>query len=357
VHSHLAILCTIDRLGFRTSSWIYDPRRHAGNAFRSLVYVHFELSSEAASLATPVVKLSAIDLNLLVVFDAVMQERNVTRAGQRLGLSQPAMSHALTRLRYMLKDDLFIRSPKGMLPTPRAEQLALPIRSALDGLQHSLEPSQFLPSEATRNFRIAVDNYSAIVIVGPLAGRITKVAPGVTLEFRPSGTLNVLDLLDRGELDLAIGSFPEQGERFSRLSLLQDEFVVVLRKGHPAASTRDLSIEQFAAQSHLAISSVPYTTDFVDQALAQRKLTRRIHLRAPFLSAVRVLVASDMVSVFERRVAEQLVRYRPLLIRALPHSSPTLETTMIWPRWLDNQPSHRWLREIVRLVTKGLRSE
>jgi len=308
-------------------------------------------------LATPVVKLSAIDLNLLVVFDAVMQERNVTRAGQRLGLSQPAMSHALTRLRYMLKDDLFIRSPKGMLPTPRAEELALPVRSALDGLQHSLEPNQFIPSKATRNFRLAVDNYSAVVLVGPLAGRITKIAPGVALEFRPSGTLNILDLLDRGQLDLAIGPFPEQGERFSRLSLLQDDFVVVLRKGHPATGTRELSMEQFAALSHLAISSVPYATDFVDQALARRRLTRRIQLRAPFLSAVRILVASDMVSVLQRRVAEELVRYRPLVIRPLPHSSPTLETAMIWPRWLDNQPAHRWLREIVAAVTKGLRAK
>src|SRR5579862_653575 len=100
----------------------------------------------------PAVKLGAIDLNLLVVFDAVMQERNVTRAGQRLGLSQPAMSHALTRLRHMLKDDLFVRSPKGMRPTPRAEELALPVRTALDGLQHSLEPPQFVPSTATRRF-------------------------------------------------------------------------------------------------------------------------------------------------------------------------------------------------------------
>jgi DNA-binding transcriptional LysR family regulator len=189
-------------------------------------------------VTTPVVKLSAIDLNLLVIFDAVMQERNVTRAGQRLGLSQPAMSHALTRLRYMLKDDLFIRSPKGMLPTPRAEQLALPVRSALDGLQHSLEPTQFIPSKATRSFRIAVDNYSAVVLVGPLAGRITKIAPGVTLEFRPSGTLSILDLLDRGELDLAIGALPEPGERFfacrccKMISLLY--FARVTRQQAPA---------------------------------------------------------------------------------------------------------------------------
>src|SRR5258708_29812230 len=103
------------------------------------------------SLAIPSVKLGAIDLILLVVFDAVMQERRVTRAGHRLGLSQPAMSHALARLRHMLKDDLFIRSPRGMIPTPRAEQLAVPVRAALDGLQHSLEPAQFDPSTATRH--------------------------------------------------------------------------------------------------------------------------------------------------------------------------------------------------------------
>jgi DNA-binding transcriptional LysR family regulator len=314
-------------------------------------------NEQEVSMPTPSVRLGAIDLNLLVVFDAVMQERNVTRAGQRLGLSQPAMSHALIRLRHMLKDDLFIRSPKGMLPTPRAEQLALPVRSALDGLQHSLEPTQFLPAQAIRNFRLAVDNYSAVVLVGSVAGRITKLAPQVTLEFRPSGTLNVLNLLDRGELDLAIGPLFEQGERFSRLSLLQDDFVVVLRKGHPAAVKRDLSIDKFAALPHLVISSIPYATDFIDQALARRKLTRRIQLRAPFLSAVRILGASDMVSVLQRRIAEELVRYQPLVIRALPHPSPTLQTTMIWPRWLDDQPAHRWLREMIGLTTKELRSE
>ena len=306
-------------------------------------------------MPTPSVKLGAIDLNLLVVFDAVMRERNVTRAGEHLGLSQPAMSHALTRLRYMLKDDLFVRSPKGMLPTPRAEQLASPVRAALDGLQHSLEPTQFIPTEATRSFGIAVDNYSAIVMVGPLAARVTKLAPGVRLEFRPSGTLDILDLLDRGELDLAIGPWPDQGERFSRLSLLQDGFVAVLRKGHPAVGARELSLEEFAALPHLAISSVPYDTDFVDRALARRKLTRRVHLRAPFLSAAQILATSDMVSVLQQRVADELVRYRPLVIRRLPHSSPTLETAMIWPRRLDNQPAHRWLRDMVGVTAKGLR--
>jgi DNA-binding transcriptional LysR family regulator len=295
----------------------------------------------------PEVKLGALDLNLLVVFDAVMQERNVTRAGQRLGLSQPAMSHALSRLRHMLKDDLFIRSPKGMLPTPRAEQLAVPVRTALDGLQQSLEPTLFDPSKAIRRFRIAVDNYSAVVLVGILAARIGKIAPKVLLEFQPSGTLKILDLLDRGELDLAIGPHSEPGERFSYQSLLQDEFVAVLRKNHSATGIRELAIEKFADLPHLEISSARHATDFIDEALAQRKLTRRIALRAPFLSAVRILVSSNMVSVLPQRIAEELVRYRPLAIRALPFSSPVIETAMIWPRWLDNQPAHGWLRGIV----------
>src|ERR1700682_770483 len=108
-----------------------------------------------------------------------MRDRSVTRAGHRLGLSQPAMSHALTRLRHMLKDELFVRSPNGMMPRPRADELATPIRLALDGRHQSLEPVQFEPSKATTTFRIAVDNYAAIVLVATIAAHIAKLAPGV----------------------------------------------------------------------------------------------------------------------------------------------------------------------------------
>src|SRR6266852_7033051 len=210
------------------------------------------------ALSKTVSKLGAIDLNLLVVFDAIMMERSVTRAGQRLGLSQPAMSHALTRLRHILKDELFVRSPNGMMPTPRAEELATPIRIALDGLEQSLEPVQFEPSKATATFRIAVDNYAAIVLVAPIAAHIATIAPGVTLDFRPSGTLNVSELLDRSELHLSIGPPGVQGERFSLRRLLQDQFVVVLRKGHPAANARELSMEKLGNIPQLEISSAQF---------------------------------------------------------------------------------------------------
>src|SRR5438128_6792544 len=105
----------------------------------------------------------AFDLNLLIVFDAVMQERSVTRAGGRIGLSQPAVSHALSRLRHMLKDELFIRTPEGMVPTPRAEQLAEPLRRALNDLQFALEPDTFVPKEASRQFIMAINNYAAVI--------------------------------------------------------------------------------------------------------------------------------------------------------------------------------------------------
>jgi DNA-binding transcriptional LysR family regulator len=304
-------------------------------------------------LATVHPKLGAIDLNLLVVFDAVMQDRSVTRAGKRMGLSQPAMSHALTRLRHMLKDELFVRGPKGMMPTPRAEQLALPVRAALDEFQQALAPAEFKPADATQAFRIAVDNDMAVRLVGSLAARIIRLAPHRTLDFRPSGTLALADLLDRSEIDLLIGAVTEPGERFSRKLLLKDDFVAVLRKNHPAAGTRELSIETFAALPHLEISSVPHATDFIDQALARRKLKRRIALRAPFLSAIPILIGSDMVAVFPRGVADELARSRPIAIRSLPHPSPAIETAMIWPRRLDNQPAHSWVRDMVAQIANG----
>ena len=301
-------------------------------------------------------KLGAIDLNLLVVFDAIMRDRSVTRAGQRLGLSQPAMSHALTRLRHMLKDELFVRSPNGMIPTPKAEELATPIRIALDGLQQSLEPVQFEPSKATATFRIAVDNYAAIVLVAPIAAHIARIAPGVALDFRPSGTLNVPDLLDRSELQLAIGPSGAPGERFSRRRLLQDQFVVVHRKGHPAAKTQEFSTEKLATLPQLEISSAQFGADFVDSGPPRSKTTPKAVMRAPFLSAAQILATSDLVSVLPLNVAKNMIRSHPLVFHPLSRSHKPIEAAMIWLRRLDNQPAHAWLRDVINHVANGLRS-
>ena len=299
-------------------------------------------------------RLGAIDLNLLVVFDAVMRDRSVTRAVLRLGLSQPAMSHALTRLRHMLKDELFVRSPNGMMPTPRAQQLATPIRIALDGLQQSLEPEEFEPSKATTTFRIAVDNYAAIVLAAPIAARVARLAPGVRLDFRPSGTLDVFEQLDRSELHLAMGPSGVQGERFSRKRLLQDQFVVVHRKGHPVAKAREFSTEKLATLPQLEISSAQFGADFVDGSPARSKPAVKPAMRATFLSAAQILATSDLVSVLPLNVAKSMTRSHQLVYRRLSRSPKPIEAAMIWLRRLDNQPAHAWLRDIIGRVTGDL---
>ncbi len=304
----------------------------------------------------PATKLAVIDLNLLVVFDAIIRERSVTRAGRLLGLSQPAMSHALTRLRHMLKDQLFVRSPSGMVPTPRAEQLATPVRTALDGLQQSLEPTRFEPAKATTTFRIAVDNYAAIVLVAPVAVHVAKVAPGVKLDFRPSGTLNVPELLDRGELHLAIGPPGAHGERFSVRRLLQDQFVVVHRKGHPAAKEREFSAEKLTCLAQLDISSAQFGTDVVETGPERSKSAARGAMRAPFLSAAQILATTDLVAVVPLNVAKSMVGSGHLVFRRLSRSPKPIEATMIWLRRLNDQPAHAWLRDVISHVTSTLRS-
>jgi DNA-binding transcriptional LysR family regulator len=295
----------------------------------------------------------AFDLNLLIVFDAVMQDRSVTRAGSRIGLSQPAMSHALNRLRYMLKDELFIRTPEGMAPTPRAEQLAQPLRNALSEMQLALEPAAFDPAGSDRRFALAVNNYAAVVLAPPLVVAVTAAAPAVRLDLRPSGTLDIVEQLDRGDLDLALGSLDDPGERFATAPLLEDPFVMVMRRGHPA-SRRKLTPAAFAALPHLEISSSREDTGFIDRWLGERGLARSIALRAPYLSAAPILVQSDLVATLSRRIAQEFVRNHPLQIGKPPYDSPNVRTAMVWHRRVERHPAHRWLREVVLSVSKSL---
>jgi DNA-binding transcriptional LysR family regulator len=289
----------------------------------------------------------AFDLNLLIVFDAVMHERNVTRAGGKIGLSQPAVSHALSRLRYMLKDELFIRTPDGMVPTPRAEQLAAPVRRALSDMQLALEPETFVPHEATRLFVLALNNYAAVILAPRLVTEVNSTAPGIRLDLRPTGLRDMAALLDRGELDLAIGTFDDAGERFAAAPLLEDSFVVVMRRGHPAAR-RELTEEALASLSYLEISSSGENSSFIDQWLAMRGLARKITHRAPRLSAAAILSATDMVAVLSRRLAEYWVQSHGLSMCRLPFTSPVIRTRMLWHRRFDDQPAHLWLRKLVQ---------
>jgi DNA-binding transcriptional LysR family regulator len=296
---------------------------------------------------------NAFDLNLLVVFNAVAQEKNFTRAGQRLGMSQPAVSHALARLRYALKDELFVRTPEGMRPTPRAERMAGPVRSALRELQVTVEPEEFDAAQTSRSYTIAANNYAARAVIPALARRMAKLAPSTVLEVRPIGPLHVLDQLDAGGVELAVTTLTEGGDRFKCVGILDDEYVAILSSDNPVTAEPELSIEAFAALPHITITSSGDNTHFIDDALADRGLARLVSAKVPLHSLILMLIGSEALAVVPRRVAADLVAICPLTMRPLPFPSPRVSLSMIWHRRLDNHPAHRWLRGTLRAMTAG----
>jgi DNA-binding transcriptional LysR family regulator len=296
---------------------------------------------------------NAFDLNLLVVFNAVAQERNFTRAGQQLGMSQPAVSHALARLRHVLKDNLFVRTPEGMQPTPRAERMAGPVRAALRELQVTVEPDEFDASQTSRSYTIAANNYAARAIIPALARRMTKYSPSVVLEVRPIGAMHVLDQLDAGGVELALTTLTDGGDRFKCVGLLDDEYVAILSSDNPVTAEPVLSIEAFAAMPHITITSSGDDTHFIDDALADRGLARLVSAKVPLHSLILMLIGSEALAVVPQRVAADLVAICPLTMRPLPFASPRVSLSMIWHRRLDNHPAHRWLRGTLRAVAAG----
>jgi DNA-binding transcriptional LysR family regulator len=289
-----------------------------------------------------------IDLNLLIVFDVLMREHNLTRTGRRIGLSQPATSHALARLRTMLNDDLFVRTPEGMQPTARAQQMAEPVRNALLALNTILKPETFDPRSAERDFTIAVNNHAARAIVPALIRDVAKVAPGITLDIRLIGGAELTDQLDAGGTDVAIGTLTDGGDRFRCVRVADDDYVVLLARDHDAAVEPELSAELVAEIPHVSITSSGDDTSFIDDALEQRGLVRKIATRVPFLSLVLILINSNLMAVVPRRVAEDLTRICPVVVRELPFLSPHTALSMIWHRRVDNHAAHRWLRDMIK---------
>ena len=303
----------------------------------------------------------SIDFNLLVLFDAVMLERSVTRAGERLGLSQSAVSHGLTRLRYMLKDKIFVRTPQGMVPTPLAEHMAPFVRRALDELKTAFEIQPFDPNTVEHCFRIAFNHYAVVVLAARLAQSTSDTAPGIQLHIKPSFALPIAEMLDNADLDLAIiretGS--DLGERFSTQFLLEDRYVAVTGKGDIDNTCGTLSLSTIAAKPHLLISSIDDDASFLDKLLEREGLSRQIVLATPYLACAPALVHSDMLAVLSRRVAETLASEHPIEIYCLPDllETPVFRIMMVWHKRFDAVPAHCWLREALRKISQSLTSE
>ncbi|MGI9383514.1 MAG: LysR family transcriptional regulator [Methyloligellaceae bacterium] len=299
--------------------------------------------------------LAGIDLNLLLVFDAVMSERHVTRAGQRIGMSQPAMSNALNRLRHHLEDELFVRGADGMRPTPRALELAEPIHSALAEIETALDPAVFEPATANRTFRIGTNDYAVTTLIPTLAARLGEEAPGVNIRTVPSAG-RTLEMLDDQEIDFGIAAFADIPERFDALSLIEDIFVVMMRRHHPLAK-RPLTLGDYAAAKHLLVSPRGDGQGYVDTELRAHGLTRQIAVTINNFSSIpAILAASDLIVTTPKRVADI---FAPLydfhtLPAPVPGPHEFSTATLVWHRRLAGHPAHVWFRELLEGVARDL---
>jgi DNA-binding transcriptional LysR family regulator len=288
-------------------------------------------------------KLRSIDLNLLVVLDVLIAERSVQQAGRRLGLSQSATSHALDRLRKLLGDQILVRTASGMEPTPRALSLAGPLRAALQEIEGALTPATFDPREAEGGFTIAVETYGTIVVLPQLVD-MRKEAPGIDISIWSGSVDEILAGIDRGTFDLAIGSFINLPDRFMTCHLLSDEYVCVMRAGHPQAQA-SLSLDAYLAADHLLLSMSNARSDEVDEALAACGRARRIVMRVPHaLAAVIALARSDMLASWTRRAATIFAATASLACTDLPFPVPAANFRLVWNRRLHDSPGHAWLR-------------
>jgi DNA-binding transcriptional LysR family regulator len=297
--------------------------------------------------------LRSMDLNLLVVFDAVMQERSVTRAASKVFLTQSAVSSALSRLRVQLKDELFLRGPGKLRPTQRALELEQPIRALLTDLERVLQPEAFDPQRHTRSFTIATNDYFTAVVAPALAQLLAKEAQAVDLRIMPIGG-RAYELLDSGEADVVCTSVSTVPVRMRAERLIEDDYVCVVRKDHPFASKAP-SLAQYAKARHVLVSPRGDAHGFVDEQLAERGLTRRVAMTVNhFAAAPQIVADSDMVLTVLRRIAQRFASPEHTAMFDYPLSAPAAlrQMSMIWHARLGEHPAQRWLRQaLTRCVT------
>lgn len=289
--------------------------------------------------------LAAFDLRLLVVFDALMQERNVTLASRRLGITQPAASNALNRLRHKLRDPLFLKSANGMEPTKRAMELAWPVAQALRQLEVVLDPPVVPPGKSKWTFQMAVSDHVSIVVLPHLAERIQAIAPGLDLRLKAKTLRTLPGMLDSGEVDLALGYNPDLPKRFHTRALFDDRYVCIMREGHPLCRG-PLTLVRFAAARHVLVRPSGETDSLLDQLLAERKIQRRISMSVTQLLAALFLVeSSDLVTAVFRSAADYCIARGGFRMVARPLPLHAVPITMVWHAGNTDHPAHRWMRD------------
>lgn len=292
-----------------------------------------------------------LDLNLLVIFDAVYRERHVTRAADRLNMSQPAVSNALQRLRHSLRDELFVKTQQGIEPSERAHGLATPIRAILKELGEVLAHQSFDPATTDGEITIAAVDYVDIALLPELVTVISQKAPGVRLRMIPTHGRSY-DLLDRGEADIALASYGTVPSRFRKETLKRETYVCVMRAEHPAAQG-PFDAHDYAAFDHVLQSPKGDLRGSTDAALEAQGLKRQVKVSlSSFAHAPDILAATDMVLTAPRSVAEALCTDQRLAMRPCPVAvdEAAQRLDMLWHNRLGARPLAEWMRQELRAI-------
>lgn len=297
--------------------------------------------------------LRSVDLNLLPVFSAIMDAGQLSRAAESLGMSQPAISAVLQRLRHTFGDDLFVRTHQGMTPTPRARELYDQLGPQLLALRETLDPgNRFDPGTSQRVFRLVSVDYFEMVILPPLLARVRNQAPNVMLEVSPA-TDAMVDQLHKTQVDLAIDAFVQEEDRLQRQVLLEEGLVVVARQGHPVLKGR-CSKKQFLNAEHVVLPDRNRRLP-LDQILDAPGWQRRTGARVTqFASMLATAAGSDMIATVPERLARHYAAPLNLQVLPFPVPLPPVPVYMLWSPALDQDPAHRWLRQQLHDTLAGL---
>ena len=302
-------------------------------------------------------KLHQLDLNLLLAFDALMTERNVTRAAKRLYISQPAMSHALNRLRDCFNDPLLVRTPQGMLPSERALTLHPGVAQALRLLEQQLsEPEHFVPEHSSRRFVISTTDYVECVLIPPLIARLKDCAPQVRIEILILRDTLPEQELAHGEIDLVLGfdEYMQVPGHLSRETWLTEPLCGLVRNDHPQIGEA-LSLQQLIATPHVFHSPLGTRESIVDHFLASQGLARQISVNSrSYMSAAAIVSQSDHLLVLPGRVAAMLTSGWPLRQVTLPEAMPSYHLNCVWHPLHEQQPALQWLRNLMREECKNI---
>ncbi|KAF0653625.1 LysR family transcriptional regulator [Cyanobium sp. Copco_Reservoir_LC18] len=300
------------------------------------------------------ISLAAIDLNLLVAFEALLEQRSVTKAAEQLQIGQPAMSAALSRLRLLFQDELFVRLGRQMQPTLKAQAIAPGLLAALQQIRQTISASQtFEPASSERTFAIGSSDYTSFVLVPQLLELRQKAAPSINFQMIGFEKDSVGDLLEQGKIDVAVGVFPDPPRKTKWEPIFEERFVGVARQGHPALQQGMMSLEVFAQLSHALTTLRRDSTGAIDIALNEKDLERKIAFTTPHMMVLPFAIASsDLVAALPHRIALRLAAICNLSVFELPVRTKPWMVSMLWSTLSDQDEANRWLRDAIKAMAQ-----